>query len=357
MEQIPSKKKMSKLAIASLFFIIIGYLAISVCREARSVLLMEGYDPTKFQTYLVSIIPWFIALLLSLLALILIKYKSANRKSNFLPFFCFIVSMTSIIIFAIPIPQAENSVVVDRHKTFDGDSSELENTIIIPTLDSSIHNKNNIIWCSSFQIAWDELKDNVIEEPILLSSNQDVANLLNDAKPSKQDVTDNEYYARSGFVQNNIIENIQREMKIKFPGEPVPSFNDITSNTSIISYSFLSANVRFKMPYFENDKELIFTDSNGNKTSITSFGLREKDDYAFFKLRRQMYILFSKYNSKHELTECAIDYVKVLHPTRLYLQWWNQNRHYWEHYLILTNNIRKHRRINTSMNSVQMMYY
>lgn len=322
MEQISNKKKISKLAVISLFFIILGFYALPVCRHQRLILEMHTRDLPKFLPYLPSIIPWFIALLMNLLAMVLIRFRPAKQKSRRLPIICIIISLSVIITFSIPLPQIdqhENTVFINKDKIFDGKSSELKRTTILPALDSPILKNHNIIWCSSFQLAWNELKDNIIKAPILLGENQELAGLLNQANQSKQDIMEDEYYARAGLVGENIIETIQQEMKQKYPNEPVPSFEDVLPGDSIVSYSFLSANVRFKIPYFENDKELVYTDSTGNKTSITSFGIREQDDYAFFKLRRQIKILFCERDEEFKVMKCAVDLCQESSPNQIVL--------------------------------------
>ncbi|MEN8126171.1 MAG: hypothetical protein ABFR90_00025 [Planctomycetota bacterium] len=313
------KKKISKLAIVSVIFIILGFLALPVCKQIQFVMDRQGLDYTRMGVHLFSTGLWGMALLLALLAVTLISFKQTKDKGLQLPWICCIVSLLLIAAYSVPLPEYKNTVIVDREKTFDGDSSELKNTVIVPALDSPMPKDKNIVWCSSFQLAWNELEDKIIKEPILLSENQNLADLLNQAKQSKQDVAESDYYARAGFVQDNIIESIQTEMSQKFPEEPIPSFDDVTPLTAIISYSFLSANVRFKIPYFENDQELVFTDSSGNKTAITSFGIREEDDYAYYKLRRQMHVLFTEHNSDYQLTECAIDLCKKSSPNQIVL--------------------------------------
>jgi hypothetical protein len=313
------KKKVSKLRIVSVVFIILGFLVIPFCKHMQDFMDREELNYTRMNVYLPSIVPWCIALVLALLAVILIIFKQKKKKGLRLPLVCCIFSLLLIVGYSVPLPEYQNTVVVNREKTFDGDSSELNNTVIVPALESPIQVGKNVIWCSSFQLTWNELKDDIIKEPIKLKKNQELADLLNQAKQTKQDVSENDYYARAGFVQDNIIDAIQTEMSNKFPGETIPSFDDVSADTAIISYSFLSANVRFKLPYFENDKELLFTDSNGNRTAITSFGLREEDDYAYYKLRRQLNVLFVNHDSDYKLTECAIDLCKNSAPNQIIL--------------------------------------
>ena len=315
---ITSEKEISKLAIVSVVFLILGFLALPICKSVQRVMDRQELDYTRMGVHLFSIALWSMALLLALLAAVLIFFKQKKEKSLWLPLVCIMVSLMVIIVYSVPLPEYENTVVVDREKTFDGESSQLEKTMIVAALDSPIPKGKNVIWCSSFQLAWNELKDDIVKEPILLSENQEIANLLNQADQSKHDVSESDYYARAGFVQDNIIQTIQTEMAQQFPEEPVPSFDNITPLTAIISYSYLTANVRFKFPYFENDKELLFTDSNGNKTPITSFGIREEDEMQY-KLRNQMNILFVNRNSDYQLKECAIDLCEKSSPNQIVL--------------------------------------
>jgi hypothetical protein len=54
---------------------------------------------------------------------------------------------------------------VARTPTFSGKSDQLKQTVIVPTLDTPCPAGKNVIWCSSFQLAWNELRDNVIHAP------------------------------------------------------------------------------------------------------------------------------------------------------------------------------------------------
>ncbi|MHC4546682.1 MAG: hypothetical protein ACYTDW_20545 [Planctomycetota bacterium] len=199
----------------------------------------------------------------------------------------------------------------DLEMTYDGNSTGLEHTVILSTLDTPMPKGKNVIWCSSFQLAWNQLKDNVIGEPVKLVSAEEIANHLNLAKQSSADIPDESCYAAAGFVKDGILEKIQTEMAKRFPSEPRPDFRDVLPIDVIIAYSYLAANVKFKIPYFENNKEFIFKDSQGNETPVTSFGIRPDDDYAYQKLRKQVEILcYSHSPESVDLMEFAVDLCK-----------------------------------------------
>ncbi len=221
------------------------------------------------------------------------------------------------VVCAISCKPPGQSGPVKKDKTFDGPSTELGQTVVVPSLASELPGGKNVVWCSSFQLAWNGLKDDIIKEPVELAEHRELAELLNRPGPSKKDIGPDDYYANAGLVADGIIETIQNDMRKKFPEEPVPDFGDIGPATAVVSYSFLSANVRFKMPYFENDQKLVFVDSSGRETPVRSFGIREKDDYAYYKLREQLEILFRDYEPDFKLKECAIDLCAKSRPNQI----------------------------------------
>lgn len=204
--------------------------------------------------------------------------------------------------------------------TYDGNSIGLKQTVILPTLDTPIPKGKNVIWCSSFQLAWNQLKDNVIGEPVKLINAEEIANRLNLAKQSRADISDESCYAAAGFVKDGILEKIQTEMAKRFPSEPQPDFSDGLPIDVIIAYSYLTANVKFRIPYFENQKEFIFRDPQGNENPVTSFGIRPEDDYAYQKLRKQIEVLYSSYHpDRDNLVEFAVDLCKDTKPNQIIL--------------------------------------
>jgi hypothetical protein len=204
--------------------------------------------------------------------------------------------------------------------TYDGNSTGLEHTVILPTLDTPMPKGKNVIWCSSFQLAWNQLKDNVIKEPVKLIDAEEIANRLNLAKQSLADIPDESCYAAVGFVKDGILEKIKTEMAKCFPSEPQPDFRDVSPIDVIIAYSYLTANVKFKVPYFENQKEFIFKDSQGNETPVTSFGIRPEDDKPYRKLRKQVDVLYySHHPDSFNLMEFAFDLCKDTKPNQIVL--------------------------------------
>lgn len=59
------------------------------------------------------------------------------------------------------------------------DTSDLKQTAVVGTLDCPMPEHKNVIWCSTFQMAWDKLKNDVIGEPVRVRDAEEIASRLN----------------------------------------------------------------------------------------------------------------------------------------------------------------------------------
>jgi hypothetical protein len=204
-------------------------------------------------------------------------------------------------------------------KSFDGSSEDLKQTVIVPTLDAPFPEGKSAIWCSSFQIAWNKLKTKVVGEPILLSQAEQIADRLNRAEQSEQDLDAEIFYSEAGWVNEGIVEKIQNEMAQKFPNVPRPELN---VSVGAVAYAYLAASSKYEYPFFENEETFLFTDSAGKQTAVGSFGIRKKDDYAYGQLRQQVQVLYVPREaiwSEKEIPEFILDPCKTSQPNQIVL--------------------------------------
>ena len=202
---------------------------------------------------------------------------------------------------------------------FTGDSKGLENSAVVPTLDTPMPKGKNVIWCASFQMAWARLKDDVIGEPVRVANAEEVAKRLNSAIMPEGDLPKDSYYAAAGFTQDGIAETIRREMQERFEKEP-SGLND--KDAVILAYAYLRANVPFTLPYFDNDREFLFTDSRGHQMRVSSFGIREKDESKYLALRDQPEVLYLRREKEEgwgQPTEFALDLCHDSKPNQIIL--------------------------------------
>jgi hypothetical protein len=208
-----------------------------------------------------------------------------------------------------------------RVATFSGKSEALKQTVIVPTLDSPCPPGKNVIWCSSFQLAWNELRDKVIGAPLQVIGAEEVAARLNEAKQSTADLERNSFYAAGGWIKDGIVGKIRTDMGAKFPSHVLPDFSGYTEG--ILAYSYLTAHVPFKYPFCELNNGLAFADSQGADTQVAGFGLWNAWREERTKIREQMEVLYCHLSAppgrRLELQECAIDLCKYSQPYQIVL--------------------------------------
>ncbi len=201
-------------------------------------------------------------------------------------------------------------------------SSNLKQTSIVATLDCHMPEHQNVIWCSTFQMAWDKLKDDIIGEPIQILEAEELAARLNQAKVSQKDIEEKSYYATAGFVGKGIIEKIQTEMKKRFPSEPAPVFNENYKKllNTILAYSYLSIDIGFEYPYYTYKRAFNFEDSNGVKTGVTAFcSQSDGEDQNLERVREQVDILYYEYGEQKGSDWFAVDLCRHTQPYQVIL--------------------------------------
>lgn len=200
------------------------------------------------------------------------------------------------------------------------DSNDLKQTLIVATLDSPLPKYHNVIWCSTFQMAWDKLKQDVIGEPVEVLGAKELADRLNRAAFSDKDLQNESYFATAGLLEDGIIAQIQEEMTQRFPSEPAPVFDGIGELPleTIIAYSYLNADIGFEYPFYCNTYELDFQDSNGTVAEVTSFCSRSDADSADL-VRKQVDVLYYKQDDQTDETEFAVDLCIHTNPYQVVL--------------------------------------
>lgn len=149
------------------------------------------------------------------------------------------------------------------------ETSNLKQTVITPYMEAKLVVGKNTIFCSTFQLAWNEIKDNIVKEDINLKNDTGMAKSLNNGKASKKDVSDNSYVAMAGLAKDNILDKINNALKAKFTdASPVTMTFDYPQD--IFAYAYLYKNLRFKDEFEAIEKPLNFKQDN-----VKSFGIEK----------------------------------------------------------------------------------
>jgi hypothetical protein len=211
---------------------------------------------------------------------------------------------------------AQRQEYLNQTETFAGSSESLQQTVIVPTLDSPCPPNKNVIWCSSFQLAWNEVRDKVIGAPLEVIGAEETAARLNTARQSTSDLEPSSFYAAGGWVEDRIRDKIRKDMAVKFPGHVLPDFSSFDSG--ILAYSYLAACVPFKYPFRQVDGGSVFNGSQGVGTAVEAFGLSEIDESRYQKIREQVAVLYCRRSdapsARREMVEYALDLCRHSQP-------------------------------------------
>jgi len=93
--------------------------------------------------------------------------------------------------------------------------TKAERTAISPHLEAQIDSTKNMLYCASFQIAWDKMCKQVIKEDIRLQGNPLTAQQLNRQSLSNSDISSGSYVAEAGAYSKELVERINRELQEK----------------------------------------------------------------------------------------------------------------------------------------------
>lgn len=119
--------------------------------------------------------------------------------------------------------------------------------------------KGNYVYGAAMNLAWNDLKDNIIHEPIKLNTTDLAAlkttDLFNSEFFTKDDLDEASYYIKSGYGQGTV-DQINRESRAKFPDKSFADLDIQLAPKDIIAYAYFLKKVEYLQPFSED--ELIF---------------------------------------------------------------------------------------------------
>jgi hypothetical protein len=162
----------------------------------------------------------------------------------------------------------------EPERAFAGSSELLKQTVVLPTLDTSIPDKKSAIWCISIQLAWNRLKNDITKEPVKLTKGQEIADRLNNSEESESDMASADFLAMAGRVKVGIVQKIEAGLAQKFPQNTMPPIQSFPGG--VVAFGYVKADVRYEYQFLNNPEWLSFKGSDGVTVPVRSFGLPEK---------------------------------------------------------------------------------
>lgn len=150
------------------------------------------------------------------------------------------------------------------------DAAKLTSTVIAPSTNIEI-GKNNIIWCGTSNLAWQEFQSQVAID-ISSAGYKKVNDFFAVDKLSLSDF-DPETYVSAFGIGNEIIPELRKEIAAKFPDKDPDSLLLPQSSDQLILYSFLQNKMPFEYTFRRFDSSLAFASQN-----VECFGIEQYSD-------------------------------------------------------------------------------
>ena len=166
-----------------------------------------------------------------------------------------------------------------------------EDLSVALTLEDEI--QNDTIWCGTFQLIWNDLKNDLAKQDIVFTPQLDVVNSLNKETFTTDDLSEEYYYKKLGTPSLELKEEIKNAIKEKF-NETSDILDDFDWKNAKPEDYFLYVMLKKEFEFETEFEEL----ENGNfkdYENIKYFGI-EKDETG--NLKNQVQVLY--YNSKDD---------------------------------------------------------
>ncbi len=163
---------------------------------------------------------------------------------------------------------------------------------IVPTMQDEI--SDNAIWCATFQLVWNDLKNDVAKTDIVFNETVTEAENLNKEEFNVTMISDDYYYKKCGIMNENLKKEIENGVKDKF-GETATILNDFDWTDEGDKKYFLYAMLKREFEFyteFDNLEKGTFANKYEN---VNYFGIDDETDNS---AREQVEVMY--YNSKDD---------------------------------------------------------
>ena len=157
------------------------------------------------------------------------------------------------------------------------DSVQLKGTVVVGHPGCATEKGKNLLYCATFQLAWDELKKLAggrvqLDKPVAL------ANLLNKGGATREDVPEGSLVAMAVRVEEGAAAKINGELQKTFGQGPDPFLERIGSGPGLVAYTFLSRDLKFRHPFAALPDAMEFRGSGVEE--VKSFGFKGDKEVA-----------------------------------------------------------------------------
>jgi len=167
------------------------------------------------------------------------------------------------------------SILGEGDVTFKANASALTSTLVTPHMEAPITAGKTVLYCSTLQLAWNELKQTIVKEDVHLQNEPPMVPLLNKSLSTQADISDKDYVAMAGFGRDGILSRINEALRAKFKGQ-APTVSANPGPNDFLAYAYLSKDLQFEKEFEKLDAPIYFA-VNRQTVQVRAFGLKEYD--------------------------------------------------------------------------------
>ena len=181
--------------------------------------------------------------------------------------------VTIVLILSVATLSAQPTSVHYKDGLLKAPAEALTSTIVTPHMESPITPGKNLLWCSSFQLVWNEASK-LIGEDLHFVDEPPMVAILNRKSATKEDIDDASCLVIADWLSPDLPDRIAKAIKDKFGRRADPQlFNDIRSwipprEPGFFAYAYLLKELGFATPFENIPAPLLF-----GKTPVEAFGI------------------------------------------------------------------------------------
>jgi len=181
-------------------------------------------------------------------------------------------------------------------------SESLKSTKITPVMDTKINTGENLIFCSTFQMAWNELCNKYALGTLEIEKAPDYVEKLNVLYKQPPLLSEEFYLAMSGKAKDDILNKINEAVKKKLghlnKDELPPKFSFPLKPRDIVVFSYLYKNIEFEKPFDVTKPLPMLYKHKVFRADTFGFDENSKEDYFAKQFRLLYYKKRTKNNSE-----------------------------------------------------------
>jgi hypothetical protein len=166
-----------------------------------------------------------------------------------------------------------------------------EKTTVSAILQTGHQKGQNLVWCSTFQLAWTSLGQDVCGEPLQLAGSPILERALNQGAASAKDLDPESIYVKAGKISRALIEEINAALVKRFGDAAPPPLQLPDAAEGALAVAYLAKTLAFARPFDRQREPLPWRGTEGEKTPLQAFGILKVDGQTPKELTSQIQIL------------------------------------------------------------------